>query len=95
VNFHPVEKDYLIGVNGTGMVFLLKVNSSDFTLKKVHEIDLGMTDCRNVAFNGRGNIAIVVGLDSLFGVIEIGRNETDLDQLVLKRKRISSGGGID
>jgi hypothetical protein len=63
-------------------------------LNKVNEIDLGIIDCRNVAFNGRGNIAVVVGIDSLFGVIEIGRNETDLDQLVLKRKRISSGGGI-
>jgi hypothetical protein len=36
-----------------------------------------MGHCYNVAFNGNGRIAVVVGFYSLFVVMEIGRNETN------------------
>jgi hypothetical protein len=52
-----------------------------------------MENCHNVAFNGNGRIAVVVGLNSQFVVLEIGRNETNPDKLIFKRKVNSSGGG--
>jgi hypothetical protein len=58
---------------------------------KEDEIDLEMADCRNVAFKRDGRVAVVVGLNSQFVVLEIGRNETDPDQLIFKRKKISGG----
>jgi hypothetical protein len=33
-----------------------------------------MTNCMNVAFNGKGEIAILVGYNNQFIVLEIGRN---------------------
>jgi hypothetical protein len=30
-------------------------------MKKIDEIDIGMRDCRNVAFNKNGTIAVFVG----------------------------------
>jgi hypothetical protein len=48
-----------------------------------------------VAFNGNGGIAVVVGLNSLFGVLEIGRNEYSQDTLIIKRKiKYVDGGSI-
>jgi hypothetical protein len=44
---------------------------------KEDEIDLEMGDCHNLAFNGDGGIAVVVGLYSQFVVLEVGRNETN------------------
>jgi hypothetical protein len=38
----------------------MKVNKSDWTIVKEEEIDLGLTNCYNVAFNGDGRIAVVV-----------------------------------
>jgi hypothetical protein len=35
-----------------------------------------MGECRNVAFNGKGRIAVVVGYNSQFVVIEFEINET-------------------
>jgi hypothetical protein len=58
-------------------------------LEKKDEIDLGNVNCRNLAFNGNGRIAVVVGLNSLFVVLEIGRNEASPDQLIFKRKNNS------
>jgi hypothetical protein len=60
---------------------------------KENEIELGMGDCNNVAFNGNGKIVIVVGLNSQFVVLEVGRNETNPGQLIFKRKQNSGGGG--
>jgi hypothetical protein len=60
---------------------------------KEDEIDLGMESCINVAFNGNGIIAVVVGIDSEFVVLEVGRNETNYDKLIFKRKRNSGSGG--
>jgi hypothetical protein len=53
----------------------LRVNESDWSLKKEDEIELGIGGCQNVAFNGNGRIAFVVGFNSQFVVLEIGRNE--------------------
>jgi hypothetical protein len=55
-------------------------------LKKEDEIELEMGDCYNVAFNGDGGIAVVVGLSNQFVVLEVGRNETNPGQLIFKRK---------
>jgi hypothetical protein len=63
-------------------------------LKKEDEIDLEMGNCYNVALNGDGRIAVVVGRDSEFVVLEVGRNETNIDKLIFKRK-INSGGGSE
>jgi hypothetical protein len=60
---------------------------------KENEIELGMGDCRNVAFNGDGRIAVVVGLYSQFVVLEIAINETNPGQFIFKRKENSGGGG--
>jgi hypothetical protein len=43
-------------------------------LGKEDEIELGMEYCQNVAFNGMGKIAVVVGRYYQFVVLEIGRN---------------------
>jgi hypothetical protein len=48
-------------------------------LAKEDEIELGMGYCRNVAFNGDGRFVVVVGSNSQFVVLEIGRNETNPD----------------
>jgi hypothetical protein len=61
IAFHPEEKDYLVGVSSGGKTVLLKVDQSDWSLVKEDEIDLEMGDCYNVAFNGDGGIAVVVG----------------------------------
>jgi hypothetical protein len=52
-----------------------------------------MGDCINVAFKGDGRIAVVVGRDSQFVVLEVGRNETNPGQFIFKRKQNSGGGG--
>jgi hypothetical protein len=52
-----------------------------------------MEYCINVAFNGNGRIAVVVGSSSEFVVLEVGRNETNIDKLIFKRKVNSGGGG--
>jgi hypothetical protein len=75
------------------MAVLLKVNESDWSLKKEDEIYLEMGNCFNVAFNGNGRIAVVVGYSSHFVVLEIGRNETNPGQFIFKRKVNSSVGG--
>jgi hypothetical protein len=59
---------------------------------KVIELNLGMTKCYNVAFNGDGRIAVVVGNDNQFVVLEVGRNESNHGQLIFNRKIISGGG---
>jgi hypothetical protein len=41
---------------------------------KEDEIELGMGYCRNVAFNGDGRIAVVVGYSNQFVVLEVVRN---------------------
>jgi hypothetical protein len=41
---------------------------------KEDEIDLEMGSCYNVAFNGNGRIAVVVGFYNQFVVLEVGRN---------------------
>jgi hypothetical protein len=46
-----------------------------------------------VAFNGNGKIAIVVGYNSQFVVLEVGRNETNPGQFIFKRKVNSGIGG--
>jgi hypothetical protein len=46
-------------------------------LKKEDEIDLEMGSYYNVAFNGDGRIAVVVGYSNQFVVLEVGRNETN------------------
>jgi hypothetical protein len=46
-------------------------------LEKEDEIDLGMTNCYNIAFNGNGRIAVVVGRSSQFVVLEVGKNVTN------------------
>jgi hypothetical protein len=38
-----------------------------------------MASCMNVVFKGDGRLAVVVGINNLFVVIEIGRNETNSD----------------
>jgi hypothetical protein len=63
-------------------------------LEKEDEINLEMVSCMNLAFNGNGRIAVVVGYSSEFVVLEIGRNEASPDQLIFKRKNNSSGVGI-
>jgi hypothetical protein len=62
-------------------------------LVKEDEIDLGMGDCFNVAFKGDGRIAVVVGYSNQFVVLEVGRNETNPGQLIIKRKMNSGSGG--
>jgi hypothetical protein len=54
----------LIGVSVGGKAVLLKVSYADWSLTKEDEIDLEMGNCRNVAFNGYGRIAVVVGTSS-------------------------------
>jgi hypothetical protein len=62
VAFHPKVKDYLIGFSEEGRTVLLKVNLSDWSLKKEAEFHLIIGDeGRNVAFNGNGKIATLVG----------------------------------
>jgi hypothetical protein len=46
-----------------------------------------------VAFNGNGRISVVVGISNQFVVLEVGRNETNPDQFIFKRKQNSGGGG--
>jgi hypothetical protein len=60
---------------------------------KEDEINLEMGNCYNVVFNGDGRIAVVVGYNSQFVVLEVKRNETNPDQLIFKRKVNSGGGG--
>jgi hypothetical protein len=55
----------------------LRVNESDWSLVKENEIELEMGDCVNVAFKGNGRIAVVVGYNSQFVGLEVGRNETN------------------
>jgi hypothetical protein len=86
VDFHPEEKDYLMGVSYGGKGVLFKVKPSDGSMVKENEIDLEMRDCRNLAFNGNGRLAVVAGYNSHFVVVEIGRNETSTDHLIFKRK---------
>jgi hypothetical protein len=64
----------LVGVSLGGKAVLLRVNQSDWSLVKEDEIDLEMGDCYNVAFNGDGGIAVVVGSSNQFVVLEVGRN---------------------
>jgi hypothetical protein len=52
----------------------LRLNQSDWSLVKEDEIDLEMGSCFNVAFKGDGRIAVVVGYNSQFVVLEVGRN---------------------
>jgi hypothetical protein len=52
----------LIGVSREGKAVLLRVNESDWSLVKEDEFDLEMALCHNVAFNGNGRIAVVIGL---------------------------------
>jgi hypothetical protein len=40
---------------------------------KEDEIILGIVNCNNVAFNGNGRIAIIVGRDREFIALEVGR----------------------
>jgi predicted nucleic acid-binding protein len=56
-------------------------------LKKEDENDLDMEDCFNVAFNGNGKIAVVVGYNDQFAALEVGRNETNPSQLIFKKKK--------
>jgi predicted nucleic acid-binding protein len=56
-------------------------------LKKEDENDLDMEDCFNVAFNGNGKIAVVVGYNDQFAALEVGRNETNPGQLIFKKKK--------
>jgi hypothetical protein len=76
----------LVGVSLGGKAVLLRVNESDWSLVREDEIELGMGDCRNVAFNGDGRIAVVVGYSNQFVVLEIGKNETNPGQFIFKRK---------
>jgi hypothetical protein len=46
-----------------------------------------------VAFKGDGRIAVVVGYNSQFVVLDVGRNETNPVQFIFKRKVNSSVGG--
>jgi hypothetical protein len=69
----------LVGVSEGGKAVLLKMNGSDWSLKKEDEIELEMGSCQNVAFKGNGRIAVVVGYINQFVVFEIGRNETNPD----------------
>jgi hypothetical protein len=48
-------------------------------LVKEDQIELEMRSCNNVAFNGDGRIVVVVGNNNQFEVLEVGRNETNLD----------------
>jgi hypothetical protein len=41
----------------------MKVNSSDWTMVKEDEIDLEMSNIRNLAFDKKGDIAVIVGLN--------------------------------
>jgi hypothetical protein len=52
-----------------------------------------MGDCYNVAYNGNGKIAVVVGYSNQFVVLEVGRNETNPGQFIFKRKVNSDGVG--
>jgi hypothetical protein len=45
-------------------------------LEKEDEINLGVINCYNVAFNGNGKIAVVVCSPSQFVILEVGRNVT-------------------
>jgi hypothetical protein len=67
----------LIGIINSGKAVLLRVNESDWSLVKEDEIELEIGSCYNVAFNGNGKIAIVVGFNSQIVVIEFERNETN------------------
>jgi hypothetical protein len=67
----------LVGVSKGGKAVLLIVNESDWSLVKEDEIELGMGSCMNVAFKGDGRIAVVVGFNNSFVVLEVGRNETN------------------
>jgi hypothetical protein len=60
---------------------------------KEDEIELEMGDCYNVAFKGDGRIVVVVGSNSQFVVLEVGRNETNPGQLIFKSKVNSGSGG--
>jgi hypothetical protein len=93
VAFHPQEKDYLVGVSYGGKAVLLRVNESEWSLVKEDEIELGMGYCINVAFKGDGKIAVVVGYFNQFVVLEVGRNETNPGQFIIKIKVNSGGGG--
>jgi hypothetical protein len=64
----------LVGVSEGGKAVLLKVNGSDWSLKKEDEIELEMGSCQNVAYNGNGRIAVVLGYFNQFVVLEVGRN---------------------
>jgi hypothetical protein len=52
---------------------LIKLNSTDFSINNETEINLGMTECFNIAFNKNGSIAVVVGFSSKFAIIKFGR----------------------
>jgi hypothetical protein len=85
----------LVGVSNGGKAVLLRVNESDWSLVKEDEIDLEIVNCRNVAIKGDGRIAVVVGRYSEFVVLEVGRNETNIDKLIFKRKINSGKGGSE
>jgi hypothetical protein len=55
-------------------------------------MDFGYGSYNNVAFIGSGRIAVVVGYNSHFVVVEVERNVSNPDQLIFKRKVNSSGG---
>jgi hypothetical protein len=52
-----------------------------------------MGRCYHVALKGDGTIVVVVGSNSQFVVLEVGRNETNPGQLIFKRKINSGVGG--
>jgi hypothetical protein len=85
----------LVGVILEGKAVLLRVNESDWRLKKEDEIDLEMGNCSNVAFNGDGKLAVVVGRFSQIVVLEVGRFETNSEKLIFKRKRNFDYGGSE
>jgi hypothetical protein len=48
-----------------------------------------------VALIGSGRIAVVVGRNNQFVVLEVGRNETNPGQFIFKSKVNSGGGGSE
>jgi hypothetical protein len=44
-----------------------------------------MNDCWNVDFNAKGKIAVVVGGGNQFMVLEIGKNLTNPEQMIIIR----------
>jgi hypothetical protein len=67
----------LLGTTKNGKAILLKLNYTDYTLKLETEINLGIGNCYNAAFNQKGTIAVVVILGSQYGIIEFKKNESN------------------